>query len=237
MGDGAPQNAFALNSIPAMTSPAPSTVLLGKFEPADSKRLLEALEARGIAFEIAADHSELLRPGRTVEMILGTFPDGSKMAVFVKESDLAAAQNVMRQVFPEFEAVVPPSPSVPYKPNHASTVSPYLVVEGAEKTLTFLRNVFGADVVQQVRDDGDRTRHAEVRIEDSVIMLADAMPNWPAVPAHVHVYVRDVDETYRRALEAGATSVQAPVKKEDTDKRGGVKDAGGTTWWIATQVG
>ena len=40
----------------------------------------------------------------------------------------------------------------------------------------------------------------------------------------------------KRALEAGAASVQAPVKKEDEDKRGGVKDAGGTTWWIATRV-
>ena len=45
-----------------------------------------------------------------------------------------------------------------------------------------------------------------------------------------------VDATYRRALTAGATSVQKPVKKEDADKRGGVKDPGGTTWWIATKV-
>jgi uncharacterized glyoxalase superfamily protein PhnB len=50
------------------------------------------------------------------------------------------------------------------------------------------------------------------------------------------VYVADVDTTYRRALEAGATSVQEPAKKEDPDRRGGVKDAGGTTWWIGTKV-
>jgi PhnB protein len=48
--------------------------------------------------------------------------------------------------------------------------------------------------------------------------------------------VHDVDATYRRALEAGATSVQEPIKKEDPDKRGGVKDAGGTTWWIGTKI-
>jgi PhnB protein len=49
--------------------------------------------------------------------------------------------------------------------------------------------------------------------------------------------VPDVDAAYRRALEAGATSVQAPTQKEDDDdRRGGVKDAGGTTWWIATRV-
>ena len=77
--------------------------------------------------------------------------------------------------------------------------------------------------------------HAEVILDDTVIMLADGTEGWPPVPAYVHVYVRDVDETYRRALEAGADSVQEPVKKEDEDKRGGVRDAGGTTWWIATR--
>ena len=46
----------------------------------------------------------------------------------------------------------------------------------------------------------------------------------------------NVDETYKRALEAGAEPVQELVKKEDEDKRGGVKDTGGTTWWIATKV-
>ena len=78
--------------------------------------------------------------------------------------------------------------------------------------------------------------HAEVRIDDTVVMIADAADGWPPVASHVHVYVPDVDATYKRALGAGATSVQEPVKKQDADKRGGVKDAGGTTWWIATKV-
>ena len=52
----------------------------------------------------------------------------------------------------------------------------------------------------------------------------------------MHIYVRDVDATYARALEAGAVSVQAPVQKGDADKRGGVRDTGGTTWWIATPM-
>ena len=73
--------------------------------------------------------------------------------------------------------------------------------------------------------------------DDTVVMLADGNDRWPPVPAHVHVYVPDVDATYKRALAAGAASVQEPIKKEDEDKRGGVKDAGGTTWWIATRVG
>ena len=65
-------------------------------------------------------------------------------------------------------------------------------------------------------------------------MLADCTEDWPPIPCTVHVYVPDVDATYARALEAGAESVQKPVRKDDPDKRGGVQDAGGTTWWIAT---
>jgi uncharacterized glyoxalase superfamily protein PhnB len=68
-------------------------------------------------------------------------------------------------------------------------------------------------------------------------MLADPVPpDWPPASSYVHIYVEDVDATYRRALEAGAVSVQEPVKKQDDDKRGGVRDAGGTTWWIATRI-
>ena len=79
--------------------------------------------------------------------------------------------------------------------------------------------------------------HAEVRIDDTVIMLADpAPPDWPPTSSSVHIYVRNVEATYRTALEAGAASVQEPFNKQDEDKRGGVRDAGGTTWWIATKV-
>ena len=78
--------------------------------------------------------------------------------------------------------------------------------------------------------------HAEVRIDDTVVMLVDSPPEWPPAPSHVHVYVADVDATYARALKAGASSVQEPVQRGDENKRGGVKDAGGTTWWIASRV-
>lgn len=123
-----------------------------------------------------------------------------------------------------------------FKPDNYSTVSPYLIVGGAEGTIEFLIKVFDAVELRRFPDDAGRIMHAEVRIEDTVLMIADGAEGWPPVPSHVHVYVEDVDATYRRALEAGAASVQEPVKKNDADKRGGVKDAGGTTWWIATKV-
>jgi len=125
---------------------------------------------------------------------------------------------------------------VPFKPEKYSTVSPYLIVDGAAGTIDFLERVFGAAEIRRFPDETGRILHAEVILDDTVIMLADGVEAWPPIQANVHVYVRDVDETYRRALEAGAESVQDPVKKEDEDKRGGVKDDGGTTWWISTKL-
>lgn len=124
-----------------------------------------------------------------------------------------------------------------HKPDGYTSVAPYLIVDGAAATIAFLEQVFGAVELRRFPDPAGKVMHAEVRIDDTVVMIADgAPPAWPPVPAHVHIYVRDVDSTYRRALEAGASSVQEPVKKDDADKRGGVKDRGGTTWWIATKV-
>lgn len=123
-----------------------------------------------------------------------------------------------------------------YKPENYNSVSPYLVVEGADKTINFLKTVFGATELRRHSGADGRIMHAEVRIDDTVVMIADGGDGWPSIPAHVHIYVKDVDATYKRALEAGATSIQEPVKKEDEDKRGGVKDSGGTSWWIGTKV-
>jgi uncharacterized glyoxalase superfamily protein PhnB len=123
------------------------------------------------------------------------------------------------------------------KPAGYNTVSPYLIVSGASATIDFLTEVFGATELRRFPDPAGKLMHAEVRLDDTVIMLADGTDGWPPIPSYVHVYVRDVDAIYKRALAAGATSVQEPVKKADEDKRGGVKDAGGTTWWIATRVG
>lgn len=124
-----------------------------------------------------------------------------------------------------------------HKPAGYTTVAPYLIVNGARGTIDFLKQVFGAQELRIFGTDDGRIMHGEVRIDDTVVMVADSAEGWPALASHVHVYVADVDDTYRRALAAGAESVQEPVKKDDEDKRGGVKDAGGTTWWIATRVG
>ena len=124
-----------------------------------------------------------------------------------------------------------------YKPEGYTSVAPYLIVDGAARTIAFLRAAFGAAEIRRFAAPDGGIMHAEVRLDDTIVMLGDAGPGYPSVPAHVHVYVPDVDATYRRAIEAGATSVRPPERQGDDDRRGGVKDAGGTTWWIGTRVG
>lgn len=123
-----------------------------------------------------------------------------------------------------------------FKPAGYNSVSPYLVVSDAAATIDFLQKAFDAVEIRRFAGPDGRLMHAEVRIDDTVVMLADGTTGWPAVEAHVHVYVADVDASYRRAIAAGGISIQEPVKKDDADRRSGVKEGGGSTWWIATRV-
>jgi uncharacterized glyoxalase superfamily protein PhnB len=126
--------------------------------------------------------------------------------------------------------------STSYKPTGYTSVAPYLIVPDAARTIDFLVQTFDAEPLRRMARPGGGIMHAEVRIDDTVLMLADSTEQAPPAPYNVHIYVPDVDATYRRALAAGATSVQAPSRSDDPDRRGGVQDHGGITWWIATQV-
>jgi PhnB protein len=100
-----------------------------------------------------------------------------------------------------------------HKPEGYTTVAPYLIVDGAQKTIEFLARVFGAKELRRFAGPDGKLMHAEVRIDDPVVMLADGAPGWPPIPSHVQIYVPDVDATYKRALEAGATSVRRLLKR------------------------
>ena len=124
-----------------------------------------------------------------------------------------------------------------WKPAEYSSVSPYLMVRNAQGVIDFLRQALGATELRRFDMPDGTVMHSEVRIDDSVIMLAEGSDAYPAFPAWLHVYVRDVDATYRRALDLGAESVQEPRQNEgEADRRGGVKDPAGNVWWIATQL-
>lgn len=127
--------------------------------------------------------------------------------------------------------------STNYKPEGYSSVSPYLVVKNAGRVIEFLKATFEATELRRFDNADGSIMHAEVRIADTVIMIADGGGEWPPFDSWLHVYVSDADAVYRRALRAGGVAVQEPqIKAGDFDKRGGVKDPSGNTWWIATQV-
>ena len=90
-----------------------------------------------------------------------------------------------------------------FKPDGYSTVSPYLIAAGAQSVIDFVTKAFSAVQLRRYEMPDGSIMHVEIRIGDSVVMLGDAGDAWPAVPSHLHMYVEDVDATYRRALEAG----------------------------------
>jgi PhnB protein len=125
-----------------------------------------------------------------------------------------------------------------WKPQGYNAVSVYIVADGAQAVIDFLKKTFDATQLRRFDNPDGKIMHAEVRVADTVIMIADSGGDYPSFPVWLHVYVPDADATYRAALQAGGVSVQEPVRKEhDTDKRGGFKDPAGNTWWVATQVG
>ena len=127
--------------------------------------------------------------------------------------------------------------NIPYKPQGYASVSVYIMADGAQKLIDFLKWTFDAKQTRRTDLPDGSIMHAEVQIDDTVVMLADAGQEFPPFPVWLHIYVPDVDATYKRALEAGGVSVQEPYQREgEPDKRGGVKDPCGNTWWIATQV-
>lgn len=122
---------------------------------------------------------------------------------------------------------------MPYKPDGYTSLAPYLIVTDAAATLDFVHAVFGSQPLFVHRRPDGAIGHAEIVIDDSVLMVGQADEG---AAAHVHVYVPDVDAAFRRALDAGGTEVQAIAEKGDGDRRGGVRDASGTTWWLSTEL-
>ena len=124
-----------------------------------------------------------------------------------------------------------------FKPSGHSTVSPYLVVNEAAALIEFLEKLFGARQIVRIDGPNGTVMHAEIQIDDTVLMIGEAGEHWPATPAHVHVYVEDVDACYKKGLELGATSVQEPIRRgQEPNRRAGIKDSTGNTGWISTKV-
>lgn len=124
-----------------------------------------------------------------------------------------------------------------FKPNGYPDVAPYLVVESAPRLLEFVEAVFDASERRRETDPEGEIRHAEVQVGDAVVMVGQGGDGMEPFPSMLHVYVADVDDTYQRALEAGAVAIREPRREEhEVDRRGLFEDPLGNTWAVSTQV-
>ncbi|MFT3889905.1 MAG: methyltransferase domain-containing protein [Arachnia sp.] len=123
-----------------------------------------------------------------------------------------------------------------WKPNSYPSLSPYLICQNAEGLIAFIEAAFGGTLQRRFdRPDGS-LMHAEVRIDDSILMIGGGATTARSGPVHLHLYVPDARAAFDRAIGAGAIPVSGPAQKtDDDDLRGGVQDPWGNTWWLATQ--
>lgn len=128
-------------------------------------------------------------------------------------------------------------------PEGFHSITPHLVCDNAAEALAFYGRAFGAQEVGRMDGPGGKIMHAELRIGDSMLMLADAFPEYGSrgpralqgTPVTIHMYVEDADAVWQRAVDAGAT-VEMPL--EDAfwgDRYGQVIDPFGHRWSIATR--
>jgi PhnB protein len=123
------------------------------------------------------------------------------------------------------------------------TAIPYLIVRDANAAIEFYQNAFSATEFVRLADSTGKVMHAEIRIGDSQIMLADEFPDMgyqsPTVlggsPVSIFLYVQDVDRSFASAIKAGATSTMPVQDQFDGDRRGTLTDPFGHIWLIATR--
>ena len=128
-------------------------------------------------------------------------------------------------------------------PEGYNSVTPYLVVDDAERAIEFYRDAFGAEEKFRL-PMGERIGHAEMRIGDSMIMLADEFPEMDILgpqsrggaTSSLLLYTEDVDAMFARAVDAGATAERPPQDQFYGDRMGTLLDPFGHRWSIATHV-
>ena len=129
-------------------------------------------------------------------------------------------------------------------PEGYHSVTPYLIVKGAERAISFYETAFGARELFRMKGPGGRISHAELQLGDSRIMLADENPEVGAISPQsvggsavtIHLYVENVDAIARKAIAAGATVTRPVADQFYGDRLGMLTDPFGHRWSIATHL-
>jgi uncharacterized glyoxalase superfamily protein PhnB len=120
-------------------------------------------------------------------------------------------------------------------PEDYQTVTTYLIIKNAVAFIQFMQTVFNAEVVNKHMRDENTIMHAELKIGNSIIMLADSTPQYPPANANLFIYVEDADATYKKAIDNGAVIV-TELANQSYGRSGGIKDSFGNTWWITSVI-
>ena len=134
--------------------------------------------------------------------------------------------------------------AVSHIPEGYHSVTPYLIVDGAAEAIRFYTEAFGATEVLRMPMGNDKLAHAEVRIGDSHVMLADEFPdmgllgplNRGGATASLMIYVEDVDSAFARAIDAGGKEERPPADQFWGDRMGTLVDPFGHRWTLATHI-
>ncbi|PYX44127.1 MAG: hypothetical protein DMG79_21145 [Acidobacteria bacterium] len=119
-------------------------------------------------------------------------------------------------------------------PKGLHSVNPYLHPLRAEPVISFLKRAFNAQEVAKYASPDGVVHHAVIRVGDSVIEMGESHGKYERMPAMFYLYVPNVDDAYRQAIAAGATSLHEPADQFYGDRSSAVTDAFGNTWYIAT---
>ena len=122
------------------------------------------------------------------------------------------------------------------KPEGYHTVTPYLIVPGAAEFIEFTKQAFAAQERERFPTPDGKIMHAEVKIGDSIIMLSDSSAEFEPTRSSIHLYVDDVDATYKRAMQQGGESLREPQDQFYGDRSAGIKDRFANQWWLATHI-
>ncbi|RZS37881.1 putative glyoxalase superfamily protein PhnB [Herbihabitans rhizosphaerae] len=119
-------------------------------------------------------------------------------------------------------------------PSGERTLNPFAIVDGAADLITFVQEVFDGVERAEARTPmpSGSLIHAEVAIGDSVLLLADAQPGWPVMPALLQVYVRDAQEVLDRAVARGAAVITEVTPFYGGEDLARLRDPWGNIWWL-----
>ena len=120
-------------------------------------------------------------------------------------------------------------------PEGFHTITPYLVVEGADELIHFIEKGLGGKKMFEMRRDDHKISHATVKVGDSILMISDTMQDMKPEVGMLYLYVEDADSVFKSAIAAKAEQVKPLEDQFYGDRTGAVKDRWGNTWWIATQ--